>query len=174
MMSSRSTDDEDDLWDTLEPLMRSTRVDWTLFWRQLSYMVDQFPKESQDYSGMLDAMMGDTTTSTTNPFYESLSSEHRTAYEHWIQEWRKALRDEPDDLSVIGDRMKQVNPKYVLREWMLVDAYTAAAKGDESILQGLFELIKRPYEEGTPEEQTQYYARAHDSALTAGGTAFMS
>jgi len=171
---STSNSNADALWETLESLMRVSRVDWTLFWRQLSYMVDQFPLDSQDYGNMLDKLIGDQ-DSTTSPFYEPLSSKHRADYISWIEQWRNALQEEQEqDLSVIGNHMKQVNPKYVLREWMLVDAYTAAAKGDESVLKELYELIQRPYEEGAQEEQNKYYGRAHDAALTTGGTAFMS
>ena len=31
------------LWDELEPLLKGSRVDWTLFWRQLTYVTRDFP-----------------------------------------------------------------------------------------------------------------------------------
>ena len=88
--------------------------------------------------------------------------------------------------------MRLANPKYVLREWMLVESYSKAAPassqlpsmpftlpkpsgdGDESMIHELFELIKNPYDEGTAEQDEKYYRRAPDAALKAGGTAFMS
>jgi uncharacterized protein YdiU (UPF0061 family) len=70
--------------------------------------------------------------------------------------------------------MRTTNPKFVLREWMLVDAYTRAAAGDESDMRKLFELIQRPYDEGTKDEINRFYRRASEEALTTGGTAFMS
>ena len=60
------------------------------------------------------------------------------------------------------------------REWMLVDAYTGAGIGDESVLQELYELIQKPYEEGSDDQIKKYYRRAPERALTMGGTAFMS
>lgn len=161
----------DYLWEVLEPLMHESRVDWTLFWRQLSYVADKFEADSTDYSGMLQALTGDS-EGRSYPFYEPLSTDHSLRYEMWIQQWRGELKSE--GRAQIGERMKLVNPKYVLREWMLVDAYSSAADGDESILKELFELIQHPYEEGSMEEQYKYYVRAHTSALTTGGTAFMS
>jgi len=42
------------------------------------------------------------------------------------------------------------------------------------MIHELFKLIKNPYDEGTDEQDEKYYRRAHDDALTASGTAFMS
>jgi len=43
-----------------------------------------------------------------------------------------------------------------------------------AMIHELFKLIKNPYDEGTDEQDEKYYRRAHDDALTASGTAFMS
>merc|ERR1739846_249195 len=88
------------------------------------------------------------------------------------------------------ERMRLANPKYILREWMLVDAYTKASPSsiqspmlpfvvqssevDESMIHELFSLTQNPYDEGTNEQDTKYYRRSPDEALKAGGTAFMS
>ena len=46
----------DTLWEELEPLMRKSRVDWTLFWRQLTYVMRDFDDmESTEFGAMLDA-----------------------------------------------------------------------------------------------------------------------
>ena len=37
--------------------------------------------------------------------------------------------------------------RYVPREWMLVDAYTAANRGDYSEIKALHNLFKKPYDE---------------------------
>ena len=86
--------------------------------------------------------------------------------------------------------MRLSNPKYTLREWMLVEAYSKASptniqspmlpfmlksnEVDESMIHELFSLIQDPYGEGTEEQDEKYYSRAPDEALNAGGTAFMS
>lgn len=70
--------------------------------------------------------------------------------------------------------MRAANPAYTLREWMLVEAYEAAAKGDDAVVRDLIDLVERPYDDGTPAHRSRYYRRAPDDALTAGGTAFMS
>ena len=43
--------------------------------------------------------------------------------------------------------MLQVNPKYVLKNYMLQEAITAAQNGDFSMVDQLFTLAQSPYEE---------------------------
>lgn len=166
----------DSLWDSLQPLMRKSRVDWTVFWRELTYIMRDFKDmESTEFGSMLDALYGDDEEREgSSPFYEALSEEGRQEWRAWIQEWRTALSAAGETPSVVFERMRVQNPKFVLREWMLVEAYQAAAKGEQAELYYLYNLIQRPYEEGSDTETAQYYRRAPDEALATGGTAFMS
>jgi len=76
---------------------------------------------------------------------------------------------------LVVHQMRQSNPKYILREWMLADAYTkAAADGDYDVISGLLHLTEHPYDEGTPEQHDLYYRRTPDVSLKKGGVAFMS
>lgn len=167
----------DALWESLEPLMRKSRVDWTLFWRQLTYLTRDFDDpQSTDYAAMMKALEADDKVRAgSSPFYEPLSTELRAEWTAWIQQWRTVLSAVGENYKdVVFERMRTTNPKYVLREWMLVKAYEAAAANQEAELFYLFTLIQRPYEEGSESESAQYYRRAPEEALTTGGTAFMS
>ena len=64
-------------------------------------------------------------------------------------------------------------PRFVPREWMLVEAYDLAAAGDFSRVHELHALFERPYDE-QPEAEARYYAIAPPEALIKGGTAWMS
>lgn len=44
----------------------------------------------------------------------------------------------------ISSQMKQVNPKYILREWQLVAAYKQAANGEYALLRELQGVITQP------------------------------
>ena len=96
-----------------------------------------------------------------------------------MEKWRQSLRNSianslEDQQETVYERMRKANPKYVLREWMLVDAYTSADDEDYTILNELHDLIQRPYDEGSATETKAYYRRAPESASARGGTAFMS
>jgi serine/tyrosine/threonine adenylyltransferase len=169
----------DDLWQSLQSLMAKSRVDWTLFWRQLTYVARDHSKmdtsTKADYEDVMASLegLGEGRTNDVSPFYLELSPELRREWLSWLEQWSIAL-DQAGLLDGAYDKMRKINPKYVLREWMLVDAYTSAADEDLAILQKLYELIQRPYEEGTARDVLSYYRRATDASLTSGGTAFMS
>ena len=167
-------DAADDLWDSLKRLLQESRADWTIFWRQLTYVMRDFPElDSEDYDEMMETLEGDATRSS-GAFYEALAPELRRQWIAWIKDWRDLLRESGGDGQGIFELMRTSNPKYVLREWMLVDAYSSAADDDYSILNELYELIQKPYDEGTEKQVTEYYRQAPASAAARGGTAFMS
>lgn len=181
----------DELWKNIEPLLRIARADWTLFWRQLTYVALNFSPSSSDNSfvpdsqNMLDVLLGN---EDTNPFYDPLSAELKATLKSWLKNWYIALitchkhylaQPKPRTCAPPCERMQGANPKYTLREWMLVESYSTAngskyAQGDFALVRELHELTKDPYGEGTPEAHAKYYRRAPDESLRAGGTAFMS
>merc|ERR1740124_1166722 len=210
-----SDNKHDHLWNDLEPILAETRADWTLFWRQLTTVVKEYPVIGREGTGghistsneeVLTLLQGDDEAKPgSSAFYTPLDTESKMKLLKWIQAWREALVDSYGDdgsstvlsqkdgnLVPPEERMRLANPKYVLREWMMVEAYSkaspetvsssssifkpaaAASQSDESLIHKLFELILNPYDEGTEEQDKKYYRRAPDSAMTAGGTAFMS
>merc|ERR1740124_1017762 len=210
-----SDNKHDHLWNDLEPILAETRADWTLFWRQLTTVVKEYPVIGREGAGghistsneeVLTLLQGDDEAKPgSSAFYTPLDTESKMKLLKWIQAWREALVDsygddgsstvlsqKDADLVPPEERMRLANPKYVLREWMMVEAYSkaspetvsssssifkpaaAASQSDESLIHKLFELILNPYDEGTEEQDKKYYRRAPDSAMTAGGTAFMS
>lgn len=166
----------DDVWEVLETMMRKTRTDWTLLFRQLTYVVRDFPDmESTDYEAMMRQLEGDDAVREgSSPFYEPLDDETRKEWIAWMDQWRTALHSLDESGTEVYERMRTTNPKYILREWMLVDAYNSAAQREEAELFSLYSLIQRPYDEGSAFEESKYYRRAPDEALHTGGTAFMS
>lgn len=210
-------DAADALWNTLETLMGKVRVDWTLFWRQLTTVATNFPitekaPPSVAYDDMLELLRADDRAKEgSSPFYGPLSDDQRALFVNWIRDWRMAIissrrctaEASNSTKSCVSpeERMRLSNPKYTLREWMLVEAYTkaspwsyrsstastfppvgvdgeggltAAVGQDESVIHELYDLIQNPYDEGTDRQDRRFYRRAPDEALRAGGTAFMS
>lgn len=197
--SEEAEGEADELWGEIEPILRSARGDWTLFWRQLTYAATQYPasrdgtdRSSDDYDGIMKVLLSE---GATSPFYEDLDDETRSNLRVWIERWHKALtkcnahasmKDGDDNRPPPEERMRLANPKYVLREWMLVQAYVKADPGkspgnpfparggDYSGVHELFDLVRDPYGEGSKEMHEKYYRRAPYESLKAGGTAFMS
>ncbi|KAL7518442.1 hypothetical protein ACHAWX_003266 [Stephanocyclus meneghinianus] len=180
----------DELWKEIEPLLRMTRADWTLFWRQLTYVAVNFssinePDSSHLSERMLTILLGN---ENTHPFYDVLTAENKLSLKSWLEKWHKSLvvchkyylsQPSPKSFPPPCERMHLSNPKYTLREWMLVEAYSKAngskyTPGDYSLVHELHELSKDPYGEGSSENHQKYYRRAPDEALRACGTAFMS
>ena len=179
----KDNDAVDHLWKEVEPLLRGSRVDWTLFWRQLTYVAQEFPDaNSKDYEVMMNVLEAcegtgkDRVLSDWSPFYEKMSDELRRMWITWIKMWRDAVKAHAESTggNPYYDRMRIENPKFVLREWMLVDAYKAAAKGNYSLIEELHKLIQKPYDEGSAEQSAKFYKRATEKAATSGGCGFMS
>jgi uncharacterized protein YdiU (UPF0061 family) len=83
------------------------------------------------------------------------------AVQKWVGKWAAAAAASSDDASAARAAMKQASPKYVAREWMLVDAYKNAEKkkgkpGNYEPLRKLHQLLKTPYDEH-PDDQKVYY-----------------
>ena len=71
--------------------------------------------------------------------------------------------------------MKQVNPKYIPREWMLVQAYRSATDaGDFTLVRRLHDLLADPYSEQSPELAALYYTKKRDEYFELGGTSHCS
>ena len=150
----------------LEPLMRESNVDYVLVFRQLAECLVLPGDASED--DLLEPL-APAFYDAPNAFYEK---DTRSKWCDFIKAWVDLVGDDRD--AAIA-QMNSQNPAYVLREWMLVKAYTAAKEEDDfSVVKELFELTKTPYDLGSEEMQEKYYRRAPDQALKAGGTAFMS
>jgi len=170
----------DALWETLEPLMRKSRIDWTLFFRQLTYvaqhLIDHPDVTAESMLAMIEG--NEIEREGSSAFYDPLSDNLREEWLSWLEQWKDALQATDDDdnnsEATAYERMRVTNPKYVLREWMLVEAYSDANEGMEAESYRLYELMQHPYDEGTEADVRKYYRRAPDEALIKGGTGFMS
>ena len=167
-------EEADSLWKEIEPLLRLARADWTLFWRQLTYVAlnfsDSNDSETTSASKMMKMLLG---SEDTNPFYDTLTTNQEATLKSWLKKWSKLLKTchkyylsqpTPRTMAPPCERMQLANPKYTLREWMLVETYSKAngdkyTQGDYSLIHELHELSKHPYSEGTPEQHEKYYRR---------------
>jgi len=150
------------LFADLESLMRHGSVDYLVLFRQLA----QVPGLSDDASteALLEPLL--------EAFYSQPDAVAKERWAAWLRRWLAQLSKE-NKRDGATMRMNSANPKYTLREYILVQAYTKAQKGDYSMVEELYNLIRSPYDE-QPELAGKYYQRAPDVALETPGTAVMT
>lgn len=79
----------------------------------------------------------------------------RQAFHRWADDYRQRLASEQAEPAERSRRMKQVNPKYVLRNYLAQGAIDRAAEKDFSEIDRLLELLRRPFDE---QPQNESYA----------------
>ncbi|RRQ49051.1 YdiU family protein [Maribacter algicola] len=93
-------------------------------------------------------------------------------WEQWFLNYSNRLQQEAlTDVQRKGG-MNEVNPKYVLRNYMAQLAIDAADKEDYSLIDELFQLLKRPYDEQPQMEK--WFAKRPDWARHKVGCSMLS
>ncbi|MDQ5929651.1 MAG: serine/tyrosine/threonine adenylyltransferase, partial [Bacteroidota bacterium] len=124
-----------DLIQELEENLHLTETDMTIFFRNLS----GFQKEKPEDGFKL-----------INDAFYNLPVHHadlEIAWKNWFKKYNSRLDLETFSTVERSAKMNQMNPKYVLRNYMAQLAIDAAEKGDYSIIDELFTLLKNPYSE---------------------------
>ena len=163
MMKSKlglyETDENDlEIIQNLEENLQLTATDMTIFFRNLS----DFSKEkSTDLSIISDAF-----------YEEKTASEVEKSWKNWFEKYQNRLQKETLSDRERADKMNLVNPKYVLRNYMAQLAIEKAEKGNYSLIDELFELLKKPYSE-QPENQ-EWFTKRPDWAKNKIGSSMLS
>ena len=119
------------LFNELATLMMQTSVDYTIFFRELSMIPDDIGPLKKS-------------------FYKKLNKEVDTRWTEWLTKWKSLITN-------TSEQMKHVNPKYILREWILAPAYQQAELGSYALLRELQEVMTQPYAEQSIEVEEKYY-----------------
>ena len=143
-----------DLFTKLLQLMTRSEVDYTIFFRELSHIPN-------DISAL------------KKSFYVKTSQELDQQWQSWLNNWRD-LVSEGSDFSTVSQKMKQTNPKYTWREWLVVPAYQQAMEGDYSLIKELQEVLSHPYDEQSKEVEDKYYRLKPKEYFNAGGVSHYS
>lgn len=128
-------DDDVAFINNLTENLRKTAVDMTLFFRNLSAL---------DVSNPLNHIGLIRDDSYLQP--SDFDSQY-ALWEIWLNQYATRLKHENHDTQDRIIKMNAVNPKYVLRNYMAHLAIQAADKGDYTVLNELFLLLKKPYSE---------------------------
>ncbi|MEA3497695.1 MAG: YdiU family protein [Campylobacterota bacterium] len=74
----------------------------------------------------------------------------------WLGEYHQRLQQESISQEERLDKMKKINPKYVLRNYMLQDAIDAAEKDDFTLVNDFLEIAQNPFGE---HPEYEYYTK---------------
>ena len=142
----------------LEDLMEKDEVDMTLFYRSISSSTN---RESWD----------DFNSSLINSSYKS-NDISINDWRNWFEEYTSYLIAENISSSEVDVKMKLVNPKYVLRNYMAQLAIDAAENGDNKIVDELYQLLLKPYDEQP--EMEKWFVKRPDWAKSKVGCSMLS
>ena len=124
-----------DIIQSLENNLQATETDMTIFFRTLS----SFKKEQTEKGVEL----------IQDAFYtpDTIKGDVLNNWKQWFANYAKRLEDETTSAEERQQQMNKVNPKYVLRNYMAQLAIDKVDKGDTSLLEELYLLLKEPYSE---------------------------
>ncbi len=120
---------------SLENNLQAAETDMTIFFRTLS----SFKKEQPEKGVKL----------IQDAFYtpDTIKGNVLNNWKQWFADYAKRLEDETTSAEERQQQMNKVNPKYVLRNYMAQLAIDKADKGDTSLLEEMYLLLKEPYSE---------------------------
>jgi uncharacterized protein YdiU (UPF0061 family) len=145
-----------ELFNSLIPLMIQSKVDYTIFFRELSNLPENV-------------------LALKKSFYVETSKELDKKWQAWLTQWRdQVLASNSKRIGDISAKMKQTNPKYTWREWLVVPAYQEAANGDYSLIKELQEVLSNPYDEQSQDVEAKYYQLKPKVYFNTGGISHYS
>ncbi len=144
-----------ELYEQWFELMSRSEVDYTIFFRELSHLPEH-------------------TAALKKSFYSNISQPLNQDWQAWLNRWRALITADGRQLAAIGQHMKQVNPKYTWREWLIVPAYQQAAQGDYTLIKELQNVLGQPYAEQSQEIENKYYQLKPKEFLHTGGISHYS
>lgn len=103
---------------------------------------------------------------------ETLNSSIKTKWNQWIQSYLNEIKIDSRRDAERREAMNQINPKYVLRNYMAQLAIEAAEKEDYSLIDEFYQLLKNPYSEQP--EYEKWYAKRPDWAREKVGCSMLS
>lgn len=149
------------LIDSLEQRLELTETDMTIFFRLLANV-----RKENTAKHVLESLQ--------EAFYalEELKGSIADQWLTWLQQYLDRLQKENLPDKDRKSSMNQVNPKYVLRNYMAQLAIDAADNGDYSLIDELYQLLKKPYAEQL--DQEKWFTKRPDWARHKVGCSMLS
>jgi len=145
-----------ELFEELINLLVATKVDYTIFFRQLSSLPDDIKPLAKSF------------------YNEDIKDKNlKSKWDNWLEKWKSKI-DTNISKEQLSKQMKLSNPKYILREWHLVKAYKEAQKGNYQLVDELQDIMTKPYEEQTKPIEEKYYSKKPSDFFGIAGISHVS
>ncbi|MBL0164932.1 MAG: YdiU family protein [Xanthomonadales bacterium] len=145
------------LMQDLHGWMTAAEVDMTIFFRALSDLAT-----AQRAPEMFAAA-----------FYDDAKRQQMTPIlQSWLSRYAVRLESDPQSAERRCERMRAVNPRYVLRNWLAQQAIDMADAGDESEIHALLDVMRHPYDDQPGRER--FAQRRPDWARNKAGCSMLS
>ncbi|MGR8947798.1 MAG: protein adenylyltransferase SelO [Gammaproteobacteria bacterium] len=153
------------LIEEIQRVLRLTETDMTLFFRNLS----TFGKDDA-----LDVADDELISPLAPAYYlsEELKGETLSQIANWLRAYVQRLRGEQKSDSARRADMNQINPKYVLRNYLAQLAIDKSEQGDHSMIADLLETLRNPYAD-QPDNEI-FAAKRPDWARSRAGCSMLS
>lgn len=146
------TKDDHEFLEGLDKFLRSTEVDFTIFYRSLiALRENNFDIEKLRPS-----------------FYQEPSAEAYGFLNQWLDLYKTRCAGESVSTSV----MRQTNPVFTLRNYIVQQALDQLAEGNRTLLDQVHRALQTPYEEN--EHTRPFFALRPDWAKTRAGCSMLS
>jgi len=156
-----STEADGKLITGLETVLQLSETDMTIFFRNLSQILKSDTAENA-------------IEKVKDAFYkpEEISGQILEAWTKWSTVYIERLNTGELSDEVRSEKMNSINPKYVLRNYMSQLAIDAADQGDYSLIDELYLLLQKPYDE-QPQYQ-KWFSKRPDWARSKVGCSMLS
>jgi serine/tyrosine/threonine adenylyltransferase len=155
------TPEDSNLIQELIDVLQEIETDMTIFFRNLSLVLKNDTPETA---------LKKIEFAFYNP--EHCQENITLTWHNWFTKYIDRFQLETRTDQEKSTAMNQVNPKYVLRNYMSQQCIDAAEKGDYSILIELYELLQKPYQEQP--EYEKWFAKRPDWARNKVGCSMLS
>ncbi len=155
------------LTDNLLQTLQSAEIDMTIFYRLLALVSLDGIHQYTDQQWV----------DIVRPaYYLHPDKKAEQAMANWLRTYSQRLQQDyvvnGNDDQQRRQRMNAVNPKYVLRNYLAQQAIDKAAEGDNSEIEKLLQILRKPYDE-QPEHE-DYFAKRPEWARHKAGCSMLS
>jgi len=155
---------DEELHQELNRIMQLTETDMTLFYRHLAE-IELTDKNKSDNDLLAPIMVAYYTP-------DAISKDDKQDIAQWLRHYLERVEQDGTDDMTRKTQMNQVNPKYVLRNYLSQMAIDKAEQGDNSLVNTLLDVMRHPYDEQP--QYGEYAAKRPDWARNKPGCSMLS